>query len=219
MKPKILTLTSTALTCSTAAVKWTTNMPVTAVVGYGTQCRTLSHWTTAGPLATSDSTVISLSGTASARIKVMITTPAGARGQSDCYTASFLDPGPNLMADIVGEPTTGTLAGVGPVLKVKLVVRNTGCGSVTVPISAAGVRAGGSVAPVRAGYVSDTTRLLSTHGLASGDRLEVAVPFSFPLSQLGAAPGSRVRIGGQLRYGEGPSLQIVPFSFFVRAPY
>lgn len=185
-------------------VTWTTNEPVTAVVKYGSDCRSLSATTAASPLGLSGSAVIELPATAFAMFQIVATTPGGATVQSSCTPAYF--PSMQLSVEVSAMPGYGNLYAVEDGIAVRIRLRNDGCVAIPGPITLEKLALNG-VSPRKSDGSVDLPRDLTVPALESGETRDVdGVMFS--RSEVGLPSGSDATLWGSIRYGEKQNVAV-----------
>lgn len=200
--PTILTSGAKSTGCTSAYVYWQTSVPTTAVVRYGSDCRTLTQTTPAAPLGLSGSTTIDLPGVPYAAFQVIATAPGGASVSSACQTAYFQSAPGNLHVQAWGQPFYGEPSAPTDSIPVRIRLQNTGCAAIQGPITLVSMGLNGAP-PRRSDGSIDLPRDLTVPALEPGEIRDVD-GLVFSRTEVGAPPRSTVMGSGVIRYGSPP---------------
>lgn len=209
--PRLLTWISKPLGCGLALVTWTSNVPMTAVVSYGPDCKTLINTTPASPLGFSGSVVLDLAGSAYAVYRIDASTPQNETAGSWCATAYFNSLAGNLGVEIWNEPYYGDLYGTQDGIPARIRLWNSGCVPIAGPITLTDLRIN-NVPPRRSDHSIDLPRDLALAPLAVGEyRYVYGIMFS--RSEVGLPSKSGMTIYGTVQYGSPPHVVSVAGKF------
>jgi hypothetical protein len=197
--PRFLTMTALALTCTSARVKWTSNVEVTVIAKYGTACGSLSAEAPESPLSTSGSADISLPNRSSAIVRLFGETEDNKPVLSTCMTAYFRNTPASLRVQVQGLPAYGDLYGTDDGIPIRIRLDNAGCADIVGPIVLTQLSAAGK-APRNPDHSIDLPQDLGIMGLAAGQSL-VIDDVMFSRDEVGALPGATITVAGTIQYG------------------
>jgi len=204
--PTITSVGYKPFSCTSAGLSWNSNVPMTFVVKYGADCKSLTNTTATFPLGINGSTTLSLPGSSYVAYQVIGTTPDNVTAMSVCGIAYYSTDMGNLSAQVFGVSFYGDLYGTEDGIPVRIRLTNTGCTPILGPFTLASMDLNG-LPPRRSDGSIDLPRDLLVPGLAAGETREVD-GMMFSRSEVGLPSLSTGLVSGVIKYGSKQQVNV-----------